>query len=146
MANGSENSSSSRSPSRTCLGCGYPLSPSVHFHCPECGRGFNPSDRTTYASTQGRGRSYRVGGLIGALCVPVVFLCLYSVQYAVMGWWHDTSAWCWWNASRHGAWWELNGLGNWLWSVQMVNLAVHAFTSGILISRITIVRNPSMTG
>ncbi len=145
----SNDNHSSRTPGRLCLGCGYPLAASFHPQCPECGREYDPRDPTTYASRYGQDHSYRIGGFTGTLCVPFVFMILYTIQHAAMEWWHDTGDIWWWGAvsSCRSAWWELNDLGAWLWPLQMLVFLVHSIVTGMIISRITIDRHaPKMTG
>jgi len=126
-------------PSRLCLGCGYTLAPSFRNQCPECGREFNPRDPDTYRSKFGQYRSYKVGGFTGTLCVPFVFLFLYSVQDVAISWWHDTTILWWWKAhSRPNSWWELNDLGAWLWPTQMFVFLIHSIVTGMVISQITL--------
>ncbi len=81
--------------------------------------------------------------MVGMLSVPVTFAVLFTIQYAVMGWWNDTSAWLWWNeSSRHrNVWWDLVGIGRWLWWLQMLVFLLLSILSGVIVSRLTIRRH-----
>ena len=134
-----------RIPKRKCLGCGYPIIISSPPQCPECGREYNPADLSTTGAVAPEDRTveYRLGPMAGLLSIPVAFVALYTIQYAVMGWWNDTTEWLWWNGSsrRYGAWWELEGIGHWLWYLQMLVFLLLSILFGIFMSRLTIIRH-----
>ena len=65
-----------------CLGCGYNLKQLTQPRCPECGRGFDAADESSWGSA----KSYRqliivklTGRLVVLLCVAVTSLCFYRI-------------------------------------------------------------------
>jgi len=76
-----------------CLGCGYALQGLVEPACPECGRGFDPADKSTFSRRSGRGGFWRwcaagPGWVIVAGAVVAAGLLLYadSVPGGFFGW------------------------------------------------------------
>ncbi len=65
-----------------CLGCGYSVrglynntgDTRYHGQCPECGRWFDPNDRSTFGSKYARRRSRKRKGLLWVGLIAVLFL------------------------------------------------------------------------
>ena len=59
---------------KRCLGCGYILDGLPEPRCPECGRGFDPKDDTTYFVGLRSGRSFLVCAIVAATVIAAVFV------------------------------------------------------------------------
>ena len=64
-------------PHRRCLGCGYVLDGLPENRCPECGRGFDPADPDTFATSIASGLpllASSLGALVVVVLGPLTFL------------------------------------------------------------------------
>jgi hypothetical protein len=57
---------------KRCLGCGYILDHLPEPRCPECGRGFDPKDDTTYFVGLRSGRSLLIWAILGAAVIAAL--------------------------------------------------------------------------
>ncbi len=124
-------------PRRLCLQCGYPLEGLESDECPECGLAFSPSDPTTFRDTLAPSNArLRFSPFMGVCFSVLMFVSLFTLQWAFISYWHDTTTLLWFNASScPGSWWELNGVGRALGTVQITLFGVISIISGRLVTR-----------
>jgi hypothetical protein len=60
---------------KRCLTCGYILEHLPESRCPECGRGFDPEDSTTWCAQPKSGQAHLIGALTGAV-ITIIWLVL----------------------------------------------------------------------
>jgi hypothetical protein len=66
---------------RLCINCGYDLQALPEPRCPECGRGFDPDDPTTYRTSKAR-RPLSARRMLGAAaCFLAGLLCMRLINF-----------------------------------------------------------------
>jgi hypothetical protein len=76
----------STSPRMFCKKCGYALVGLESRVCPECGRGFDPSNRRTFATRPPRGRAWRWGKRLAALVLLLMLVVGAGIGWLWWGW------------------------------------------------------------
>lgn len=76
-----------RQPSKYCHKCGYILEHTTSHTCPECGRGFDPNDPSTYAVWQSdlstHGHEPIWGALVGGVFGSVLSFVLWGLPAGI---------------------------------------------------------------
>lgn len=75
-----------------CLGCGYDLRSLPENRCPECGRGFDPTNAATYVAKVESGRRYLLLASIAIAAIALAFAIVWLADYRGAGpplgnWW-----------------------------------------------------------
>ena len=89
-----------------CLGCGYSLDEIKSSQCPECGRQFDRSARSTFAGDIEERASRKLGcinAMGGTLCIGFGLMCLWV---AWLTWKYRSSIGGWTPQHRMAAWFE----------------------------------------
>lgn len=124
-----------RRPRYLCANCRYPLEGLESNECPECGYQFNPSDPSSFIDTQGPSTTRtQVSPIVGILLGGLAFAVLFTIQYAFISYWHDTTL-LWFATAYDTPWWELNEVGWALWSVQLLLFGTISTIIGLLVSQ-----------